>query len=474
MPEHAVKTRFCPSPTGNMTLGNTRTALFSALYALSQQGGFVLRIEDTDKERSSEAAEKQLYQDMRWLGMAWTEGPDMGGDLGPYHQSQRQAVYDTFYTQLAEQGDSYPCFCAEEALAAARKRQLAQKKPPRYPGTCRNLSAEEAQKRIAAGEPHTLRLRIDRKARISFDDFVKGPQRFKGQDIGDFIIRRADGTAPFMFCNAIDDALMGVTHALRGEDHLTNTPRQLLILQALGLKGPQYGHIALIVGADGRPLSKRTGSMSIVDCAAQGYLPAAITNYLFRLGHSVPDLDNDLLGWAEMAQRFSLQHLSHAPGRFDPQQLHFWQKQAVHAMSDDDFAHWAGEDVRSLVPEKQWHDFIALIKPNCCFPAEVKAFAHYLCADQPAWTAEQLDLLKQAGNEFFASAAACLGEDFKAWAAAIKDDTGASGKQLFMPLRVALTGQSDGPQLADVFNFMLKNNKLEKRLDVILKDVKDR
>lgn len=258
-----MKTRFAPSPTGYLTIGNIRTALFCALLAKHENGVFLLRIEDTDKLRSGQEFAEQLEFDLHWLGLDWQEGPQVGGQSEPYFQSQRQAIYDTYFQKLTDQNQVYPCFCSDEELAISRKIQLSSGQPPRYEGTCRNLTQEQINKKLAEGLKPTLRFRVPENQIIEFTDFVRGPQKFLSHEIGDFIIRRGDGSAAFFFCNAIDDSLMEITHVLRGEDHLTNTPRQLMLLQALKLAQPQYGHLALIVGPDGTPLSKRHGSRSI-------------------------------------------------------------------------------------------------------------------------------------------------------------------------------------------------------------------
>ena len=263
-----LKTRFCPSPTGFLHLGNMRTALFNALFAKNQQGTFLLRIEDTDKTRSEERYTDALCADLKWLGLQWNEGPGCDSAAGPYWQSQRQTVYDTYYQQLEAGNWVYPCFCTEQQLALARKLHISSGKPPRYTGICRNLTPEMVQEKCAQGLKPTLRFRVPLDQETVFHDLVRGDQRCNHHDMGDFIIRRADGTPPFMYCNAIDDALMGVTHALRGEDHLTNTPRQIMILKALNLPIPTYGHISLIVGADGTPLSKRNGSRASYESVA--------------------------------------------------------------------------------------------------------------------------------------------------------------------------------------------------------------
>src|SRR6266699_2648391 len=317
--------------TGELHLGNARTALFNLLLARGGGGRFLLRIEDTDSERSLDAHAVALMADLRWLGIDWDAGPDRADERGPYRQSQRGALYSRYLAQLEGQGAAYPCFCTPLELELSRRAQLTAGQPPRYAGTCRDLSPEERARRAAQGLPATLRFRVPRGERVVFEDFVHGPQTFLTDDIGDFVVRRADGSAAFFFSNAVDDALMGVTQALRGEDHLANTPRQLLILRALALVAPAYGHVALIVGADGAPLSKRHAAVSVREYRARGYHPLALANHLFRLGHSTPL--HGLLGLEEMARAFDTAHLGRAPARFDEQQLLVWQKDAVHSLS---------------------------------------------------------------------------------------------------------------------------------------------
>src|SRR5580765_1638183 len=243
-----VVTRFAPSPTGELHLGNARTALFNQLLARRAGGRFLLRIEDTDSERSVDAHTRGLMADLRWLGIEWDAGPDREDGLGPYRQSQRGARYAQELAALERTGAVYPCFCTPLELSLSRRAQLAAGRPPRYAGTCRALTESERAARLAGGVSPTLRFRVPGGERIDFIDMVHGLQSFLSDDIGDFVVRRADGTAAFFFSNAVDDARMGVTQALRGEDHLTNTPRQLLILAALGLAAPAYGHVSLIVG----------------------------------------------------------------------------------------------------------------------------------------------------------------------------------------------------------------------------------
>lgn len=451
----SIKTRFCPSPTGYLHLGNVRTALFSALLAKHHDGCFLLRIEDTDKVRSDEVYTQALIDDLRWLGLYWQEGVAAGGDFGPYHQSQRQPVYDDYYERLIAMRSAYPCFCTEEQLGLQRVLQQKAGRPPRYAGNCHELTDVQVEEKIASGIKPTLRFRMPENETIIFNDIVRGEQRFSTNDLGDFVIRRADGTAPFMYGNAIDDALMEVTHVLRGEDHLTNTPRQIAILNALNFTVPTYGHIALIVGPDGSPLSKRHGSRSIRALRQEGFLPMAIVNYLARLGHYYGH--DQFLTFDELAAQFKVESLAKSPAKFNEQQLLFWQTQTITQLSDTAFWDWAGESIQMIVPENKQHDFVETIKPNVQFPHQVKAWAESLFSESIQWNDEQQTMLQTAGKEYFTQAVVALelhGANADAVTAHIKEKCAVKGKALFLPLRIALTGHEHGPDLVKLFSLM--------------------
>lgn len=450
-----IKTRFCPSPTGYLHLGNVRTALFSALLAKHHAACFLLRIEDTDKTRSDEVYTHALIEDLHWLGLHWQEGVEVGGELGPYHQSQRQSLYDAYYERLIAMKVAYPCFCTEDQLGLQRVLQQKAGRPPRYAGTCRHLSDEAIAAKKAAGMKSTLRFRIPENEVITFNDMVRGEQCFDSNDLGDFVIQRADGSAPFMYSNAIDDALMQVTHVLRGEDHVTNTPRQIAILKTLGFSIPTYGHIALIVGPDGSPLSKRHGSRSIKALREEGFLPQAVVNYLARLGHYYGH--DQFLTLDELACQFKLESLSKSPAKFNEQQLLFWQTQAIIQLSDRAFWDWVSESTQSIVPENKRHDFIAAIKPNVQFPHEVKAWANSLFRETLDFHSEQYSILQSAGKEYFKQAVIALethGANPEPMTAHLKEKCGVKGKALFLPLRIALTGHEHGPDLVKLFSLM--------------------
>lgn len=450
-----MKSRFCPSPTGLMHLGNARTALFNLLCAMHEKGTFLLRIEDSDQTRSEQIFVDALYRDMAWLHLNWDEGPLKEGKHAPYFQSQRHEIYDRYYKKLEELGDVYPCFCSDEQLALNRKIQRAQNQPPRYPGTCKQLTKEQVAEKIAKGEKPTLRFKVEKNQIVEFDDFVRGKQVFKTDDIGDFVIRRADGTASFMFCNAIDDSLMGVTHALRGEDHLTNTPRQLLILKALNMPAPRYGHMALILGADGSPLSKRNGSRSIEELRNMGYLPLAILNYLARLGHHYAE--NHFLNLQQLAEIFSIEALQKSPARFDEQQLRFWQHEAVMNYDEELLWQWMGADVHRVVPKPQQKAFIDLVRPNIDFPQDALLWAEALFNPHLDYSHDAKQIIKTAGIEFFQFAVSFIdsnGIDYKKLCVALTEKFNVKGKALFQPLRIALTGELHGPELAGVMQLL--------------------
>ncbi|HSH30102.1 MAG TPA: glutamate--tRNA ligase [Thiohalobacter sp.] len=459
MSQPAVKSRFAPSPTGEMHLGNARTALFNALFARHRDGVFLLRIEDTDRERSRPEHSEQLQRDLRWLGLDWQEGPGVPGGAGPYAQSERAGLYEHYYNRLIAADLVYPCYCSEQELALARKLQQAAGQPPRYPGTCAGLSREERSRRAAEGRRPTLRFRVPPGEAVEFDDRVRGPQRFRSEEIGDFIIRRADGSAAFLFSNAVDDALMGVTHVLRGEDHLTNTPRQLMLLNALELPAPAYGHIAMIVGEDGAPLSKRHGSQSLRQLRETGYLPEALCNHLARLGHTYAQ--DGYLSLDELAAGFALERLGRAPARHDPQQLRHWQKEAVQHATDAELWEWLqthrfqhGRTLADFLPSGQAIAFVQAIRDNIEMPIDAFVWATNLFAETDTYDPDARRVIEAAGRGFFAAAAAEINaghEDFKRYSKAVGRATGVKGKQLFMPLRAAMTGELYDPEHGGVW-----------------------
>jgi glutamyl-tRNA synthetase len=428
-------------------LGNARTAFFSYLWARKAGGRFILRIEDTDVERSRLSFRHELMEELRWLGLDWDEGPDIGGPSAPYSQAERGDFYQALFAQLEANGQAYPCYCTAEELELSRKLQRMSGKPPRYAGTCRHLTAAQRAEREARGLKAALRFAVPSGLVIEFTDAVHGPQRFLSNDIGDFVIRREDGTSAFFFCNAVDDSVMGVTQVLRGDDHLTNTPRQLMLLDALGMRRPAYGHVGLLVGADGAPLSKRHGSTSVHEFRERGFLPAAVLNHLLRLGHT-----SDVDGWlpaADMPAHFRPEHLGRAPARFDEAQLAHWQKETVERMTAAQIGAWLGCGDPT--------DFVELVRHNVVLPADAAPWRAVVRGELPPLGPEERRVIQAAGAEFFAAAAAAFDQspsDLKQLTKILKERTGRKGADLYMPLRVALTGQAHGPELAPLLKLM--------------------
>ncbi|MBE7566906.1 glutamate--tRNA ligase [Acidithiobacillus thiooxidans] len=462
-----LKSRFAPSPTGYLHLGNARTALFAWLAARAVAGRFVLRLEDTDQSRSPQMYEKALLEDLRWLGLNWDEGPEIGGPVGPYRQMERLDIYHQYYETLLLAGQAYPCYCSAEDLAAERAVQRASGKAPRYGGRCRHLSVEQRRDLEVRGIQPVLRYRVPDSGMLTVPDRVWGERSYALADLGDFVIRRSDGSPAFFFANALDDALMGVNLVLRGEDHLSNTPRQILILQALDLPVPEYAHLPLLLGSDGQPLSKRHGAASLRDLQIQGYRPEAARNYLARLGHHYAE--NDLLDDQTLAAGFSVEKISRAPGHFDDVQLQHWQRLALQALSDAQLWEWLlaanSSNIENRLLEKMLKavsedenlqtQFVAAVRANVLFPEDAVDWLIRCFADEAFAALEKEDAalaaLAETPAEFWPLAAMLLQQsagDYRIWTKTLQQESGLKGKSLFMPLRAALTGRSHGPELA--------------------------
>ena len=464
-----VTTRFAPSPTGFMHIGNLRTALFSYLFAKNQQGEFLLRIEDTDRERSKPEYIASLLEDFRILGLTWNKEI--------VYQSQRTAIYEQFYEELQNKELTYRCFCSEEKLNLMRKVQLSQGLPPRYAGTCLNLTNEEVQKKLDNQELACWRFKVPRNIVVEFDDLIKGKQTFNSNDFGDFVIRRQDGTASFMFCSVIDDVLQGVTHVLRGEDHVSNTPRQLLILQALKLTAPKYGHFSLLInGADGTPkLSKRAGSQSIQDLLQEGYLPAAILNYLARLGHVYTSQENHLLSLENLSLNFNLKHISSNSAKHDISHLKFWQKQAMLLIKEEELLEFLQKDLNFLNifnnNKNKLSDFLKLIKDNILMPQEALMWAKAFFIDNIAeleLSEDTQSILKTIKVDFLQTIINNMetNQDFSKLCNNLKQ-AGFVGKELFVNLRVIFTGKTFGPELNKIFE-LVGTERIKNRATQIL------
>jgi nondiscriminating glutamyl-tRNA synthetase len=460
-----MRVRFAPSPTGQLHVGNARTALFNWLLARGSKGTFILRIEDTDAERSTRDSESAILRDLRWLGLDWDEGPDVGGPRGPYRQSERLHLYESYAKELLAAGDAYHCFCSIAQLDADRQAALAAGRPTRYAGTCRRLSAEQSRARIEAGERPAIRFKVPGGHDIVFEDVVRGDVRFQTDVIGDPVIVRADGTPAYNFAVVVDDALMEVTHVVRGEDHISNTPRQVLLYQALGFTPPTFAHLALVMGPDHAPLSKRHGATSVAEFRAKGYLPEALVNYLALIGWA-PGGGDELLPVEELAHRFSLEAVGLSAGVFDEEKL-AWVNRHYLKMADPvriaelSVPYFTQAGVK-MSPDRRGIEFLASAMAMATsavdrlseVPARLALLFDYgaerALAD-PRVRDEMQELRARAVVtalvEELASAPRLDREGFRAVAARIRARTGDKGKALFHPIRVALTGRPEGPEL---------------------------
>jgi glutamyl-tRNA synthetase len=315
-----IRVRFAPSPTGHLHIGGARTALFNYLYARRQNGVFVLRIEDTDAERSTDESVKMILQDLKWLGLTWDEGPEVGGDYGPYFQTQRLDLYREKLEFLLSRGHAYYCFCSSETLEKKREQAMANGQQPKYDGTCRNLPAAEALARVKAGEPCVVRLKLPTEGSTVIDDRIRGKMVFENNVLDDYVIMRTNGLPTYNFAAVVDDALMKISHVIRGDDHISNTPRQILLYQALGEPLPAFAHVPMILGSDKTRLSKRHGATSVGAYAEEGYLPHSLVNYLALLGWSFDD-KTTLFTREQLIDKFSLKKVSKNPAVFDPTKL---------------------------------------------------------------------------------------------------------------------------------------------------------
>jgi len=450
VPERAPRVRFAPSPTGRLHVGNARTALFNWLFARKSGGTLVLRVEDTDRERSTRESEEAMLESLRWLGLDWDEGLEAGGDFGPYRQSERLHLYAEAARRLLDEGKAYPCFCTDEELAAKRERAQAEKRAPVYDGTCAGLDPAEAAARAAA-EPHTLRFRAPVRD-FSVDDIVRGRVTFPAGTVGDYILLRQDGMPVYNFACVVDDGLMQISHVLRGEDHLPNTLRQVMLYEALGLEAPRFAHLSMILGEDRSKLSKRHGAVSVEDFREKGYLPEALLNYLALLGWNPGD-EREEMPAEEIVEAFSLERLNKAPAVFDRGKMDWIAGLKIRAMKPDELL----ETARPFLPgesDERRLKMIAAAQDNLRCMADLPEALSALREAPAEPDGEAAAWLEGAGGLFEAlateleAAAELSAESFKAAMKSAGKSAGVKGKQLFMPVRVRLTGLMHGPDLA--------------------------
>ena len=381
----SVRVRFAPSPTGKLHIGGARTAIYNWAFARANGGTFILRIDDTDPTRSTDENTQIILRAMRWLGLDWDEGPEVGGDFGPYSQTERLDLYKQTAERLLAEGKAYPCFCTPEQLAADREAAQARKDPFQgYQRRCRDLSPEEAQARIDAGESYVLRIKVpEDRGNVVINDAVHGEVAFDAKELDDFVIFRSDGTPTYNFATVVDDALMGITHVIRGDDHLSNTPRQVMVYEAMGAPVPVFAHISMILGADGKKLSKRHGATSVEEYRDAGYLSDAFVNYLALLGWSL-DGETTVIPRDVLASQFSLERISKNPATFDPKKLDWMNAEYINAMSNADFADQimlpellkAGLIKEGFEADAAWLGALAeIIRPRTKMPADAATVA---------------------------------------------------------------------------------------------------
>jgi len=465
-----MRLRFAPSPTGQLHVGNARTALFNWLLAHRHDGVFVLRIEDTDTERSTRESESAIIDDLRWLGLDWDEGPDIEGPHGPYRQSERLHLYASYANELIASGHAYYCFCSPARLEAERKEDLASGRAPRYRGTCRAVPAEQARARIDQGERPVIRFRVPESGEVSFTDLVRGEVTFGMDVIGDPVLVRSDGRPAYNFAVVVDDALMEITHVIRGEDHISNTPRQLLLYRALGFTPPEFAHLALVLGPDHTPLSKRHGATSVAEFRTRGYLPEALVNYLSLLGWSPRSASDEsggdeLLPVEELARRFAIQDVGHSAGVFDVDKLawvnrHYMKVAAPARLAAESLRYFLARDyVRRRTDAAL--EFVASLLPMAVGSVdrleEIPERLQFLFEFDPAASLRQEGVARVVDEPGAREVILALPdaieapladrEAFRAAAARVRERTGLKGKALFHPIRVALTGAEGGPEL---------------------------
>lgn len=381
----SVRVRFAPSPTGKLHIGGARTAIYNWAFARANGGTFILRIDDTDPTRSTDENTQIILRAMHWLGLDWDEGPEVGGDFGPYSQTERLDLYKQTAERLLAEGKAYPCFCTPEQLAADREAVQARKDPFQgYQRRCRDLSTEEAQARIDAGEPYVLRIKVpEDRGNVVINDAVHGEVTFDAKELDDFVIFRSDGTPTYNFATVVDDALMGITHVIRGDDHLSNTPRQVMVYEAMGAPVPVFAHISMILGADGKKLSKRHGATSVEEYRDAGYLSDAFVNYLALLGWSL-DGETTVIPRDVLASQFSLERISKNPATFDPKKLDWMNAEYINAMSNADFADQimlpvllkAGLIKEGFEADATWLGALAeIVRPRTKMPADAATVA---------------------------------------------------------------------------------------------------
>lgn len=470
-----VRVRFAPSPTGFLHIGGARTALFNWLFARNKGGAFILRIEDTDVARAASGAVEKILEDLKWLGVTWDEGP--------YFQTQRLSLYRHYAELLLKNGKAYFCYCSPEELDTKRKKALAEGKPPGYDGRCRDLSAEEAEKLKKAQRKVVIRFKIPHTGATEFTDLIRGEIKFEHSVLDDFVIMKSDGIPPFIFANTIDDGDMKITHIIRGDEHVSNTPRQLLLYQALGWQPPFFAHLSMILGTDGKKLSKRTGAVALSWYRQQGYLPEALVNYLALLGWGPEDNQELFSSTAEIIKKFSLKRISCNPAVFDTKKLDWINGNHLKKSNCERITMlakpyleaanllWGNED------EEWLKQVIELEKGRIKRLSQIVEYGDFFFLPEIGYCDEIVDsILRREGTKgLLVAYRAALTElenftveEVEKSARKVIKDAGVKGGDLIHPVRAALTGRTVGPGLFEIIALLGKKKTLH-RLDNAMK-----
>jgi glutamyl-tRNA synthetase len=468
MPE--VRCRFAPAPSGSLHVGNVRTGLFSWAYARHHGGAFILRIEDTDASRVTEEAVNGVMDSLRWLGIDWDEGPDVGGPHAPYRQSERMGVYRETTDRLIAQGDAYPCYCTPEELEERKRATLARGEPWRYDRLCLRRPPEELEAFQREGRPFVVRFKMPDRDWV-IDDLVKGEVRWRAGDLGDYVFTRADGSPLFLLAVAVDDLLMRVTHVIRGDDLLSSAPRNAALIEALGGTPPRYAHVPQVNGPDGKPLSKRHGSTSVEAFREQGILPEALMNYLALLGWS-KDAETTFLSRDELIEAFDIERVSSNSARFDTQKLEWMNNHYIQQVDDDDLAarclHFLSK--AGLSPEPGLlRSAMPLVRERMRRLDESVELLRFLFTDDLVPNDKARDLIAKAPEGYLVGAALAL-ESVPEWIAEsianvldeIATSADLSRTKGWQPVRAAVTGSSVSPPLPESIELLGRERTVER------------
>ena len=480
----AVRVRFAPSPTGELHIGGAHTALFNWLFARSHSGAFILRLEDTDKARSQQSYVSGILDSLRWLGIDWDEGPDKEGPFGPYYQSERLPVYQKYIQQLLDNGHAYYCFCSEEDLSREKETALKEKKDYHYSGRCKKLKPDEVDALLSQGLQPTVRIKIPSSGITIVNDLIRGSISFENRLLDDFIIVKADGWPTYNLAVVIDDYTMHISHVIRAEEHLSNTPKQLLLYQALGFEAPQFAHVSMILAPDRKKLSKRHGATPIKELREQGYLPEALIGYLAQLGSS--GNDEILLTREQMINGFSLDNISRSPAMYDLDKLTWLNSHLMSQLSNERIMTEMAAHPQVSAWVKQsgnvyWEKVVGLIKSRAktlldllsladyfyddCFDYEEKGIEKHFKAPDTAQILNELLLMVKTSDSFSA-------EILEANLRALAESQGRKAAQLIHPARLALTGKTATPGLFEIMELLGQercNLRLERAIHFVNK-----